>query len=103
MMERNISIESTSSQQSLVQSLFENCQNQFSEIVRGETGKDLQVTLSLSEYSLEQKHKSIIGGIFLRSQDGLIVCDNSLDARVSLIFEQLLPEIRRFLFPKKVN
>lgn len=36
----------------------------------------------------------------MRSNDGLIVCDNSLDARVELIFEQLLPEIRQSLFAK---
>jgi vacuolar-type H+-ATPase subunit E/Vma4 len=39
--------------------------------------------------------------VFLRSQDGLIVCENSLDARVDLAIEQLLPEIRTWLFPKK--
>ena len=31
---------------------------------------------------------------------GVIVCDNSLDSRVRLIFEQLLPVIRGTLFPK---
>ena len=46
----------------------------------------MKSTLSLSDYSLEDKQKNIIGGIFLRSQDGLIVCDNSIDARVELIF-----------------
>lgn len=54
--------------------------------MRKETGKDSQVALAISEYGLESKNKSIIGGVFLRSQDGLIVCDNSLDARVELIF-----------------
>lgn len=66
----------------MIKSLFGTCQSQFNEILKRETGKDSQVVLSLSEYSLESKHKSIIGGVFLRSQDGLIVCDNSLDARV---------------------
>jgi vacuolar-type H+-ATPase subunit E/Vma4 len=42
----------------------------------------------------------VIGGVFLRSNDGGIVCNNSLDARVSLIFEHLLPVIRNMLFPK---
>ena len=59
------------------------------------------VTTKISDYALEDKNKNIIGGIFLRSNDGLIVCDNSLDARVDLIFEQLLPEIRCMLFPPK--
>lgn len=58
----------------------------------------MNVSLSISEYSLEDRHKEIIGGVFMRSNDGLIVCDNSIDARVDLIFEQLLPTIRHMLF-----
>jgi vacuolar-type H+-ATPase subunit E/Vma4 len=58
--------------------------------------------LDLSEYSLEDSHKNIIGGVFLRSNDGSILTDNSLDARIKLIFEQLLPVIRSMLFPKNV-
>lgn len=46
----------------------------------------MESRLVLSEYSLEDKNKGIIGGVFLRSSDGLIVCDNSLDSRVKLIF-----------------
>ena len=57
-------------------------------------------TLCLSEYALEESNKKIIGGVFLRSNDGSIVTNNSLDARVSLIFEHLLPVIRNSLFPK---
>ena len=58
----------------------------------------MSATLTISDYSLEDKNKNIIGGVFMRSHDGLIICDNSLDARVDLIFEHLLPEIRRLLF-----
>lgn len=87
----------------MIQSLFPTCQAQFSEIMKKETGKDSAATLCLSEYTLEAKNRAIIGGVFLRSQDGLIVCDNSLDARVELIFEHLLPDIRRMLFPPKVE
>lgn len=94
MMERNVAVESLSTQRNMIQTLFPTCQNQFADIMRKETGKDTQAVLNLSEYNLEAKYKTIIGGIFLRSQDGLIVCDNSLDARVELIFEHLLPVIR---------
>ena len=69
--------------------------------MKKETGKDMDSTLQMSEYSLEERNKNIIGGIFMRSSDGRIVCDNSFDARVSLIFEHLLPSIRFMLFPKK--
>jgi len=84
MMERNVMIEGTEGQKGLLKQIIPNCQNQFAEIMKRETGKDTQVSLGISDYSLENKQKNIIGGIFLRSQDGLIVCENSLDARVDL-------------------
>jgi hypothetical protein len=34
------------------------------------------------------------GGVVLASQDGKIVCDNTLDARVDISFRQKLPEVR---------
>jgi V-type H+-transporting ATPase subunit E len=34
------------------------------------------------------------GGIVLASQDGKIVCDNTLDARLNVSFRQKLPEVR---------
>ena len=60
----------------------------------------MESKLTISQYNLEESNKKILGGVFLRSSDGVIVCDNSLDSRVRLIFEQLLPVIRGTLFPK---
>jgi len=38
------------------------------------------------------------GGVLLTAQDEKIVCDNTLDQRLGLAFESLLPEIRRTIF-----
>ncbi|KAL6336061.1 hypothetical protein AAG906_003688 [Vitis piasezkii] len=38
------------------------------------------------------------GGVVLASQDGKIVCENTLDARLDVVFRQKLPEIRKLLF-----
>lgn len=62
----------------------------------------METNLTLSEYKLEETNQKILGGVFLRSSDGVIVCDNSVDSRVRLIFEQLLPQIRESLFPKSL-
>jgi V-type H+-transporting ATPase subunit E len=91
MMEKHILIEGAEGQKRLIEEVIPGCEAQFAEIMRGETEKEMQATLSISNYSLETKHHDIIGGVFLRSQDGLIVCDNSLDARIDLALEQLLP------------
>ncbi|XP_060202790.1 V-type proton ATPase subunit E2-like [Lycium barbarum] len=43
---------------------------------------------------------SCSGGVILASEDGKIVCENTLDARLDVIFKQKLPEIRKQLFSK---
>ncbi|CAA6665911.1 unnamed protein product [Spirodela intermedia] len=38
------------------------------------------------------------GGVVLASRDGKIVCENTLDARLEVVFHKKLPEIRKCLF-----
>jgi vacuolar-type H+-ATPase subunit E/Vma4 len=38
------------------------------------------------------------GGVMLTSEDGLIVCKNTLDNRIDLAYQQMLPIIRQNLF-----
>ena len=38
------------------------------------------------------------GGVIMTSEDGLIVCKNTLDARLEVAYQQLLPSIRRSLY-----
>ena len=42
-----------------------------------------------------------MGGIQLRAQKDRIVCNNTLDERLELCYQEGLPEIRAILFPKK--
>ena len=42
-----------------------------------------------------------MGGIQLRAQKERIVCNNTLDERLELCYQEGLPEIRGLLFPKK--
>ena len=101
MMEKKIYVETRKEHADLVKGLFSECEAEFKEIMKKETGRDMEATLELSEYGLEERNKNIIGGVFLRNSDGRIVCDNSFDARIGLIFEQLLPVIRNMLFAKQ--
>jgi vacuolar-type H+-ATPase subunit E/Vma4 len=41
-----------------------------------------------------------MGGIQLRANNDRIVCNNTLDERLELCYQQALPEIRGILFPK---
>lgn len=38
------------------------------------------------------------GGVVMTNADGLIVCKNTLDARLELAYQHLLPSIRRRLY-----
>ena len=100
MMERNVQVEVRTEHRDIVKAVFGTCEKQFKEIVLKETGVEMDSKLTLSEFSLEQSHKNIIGGVFVRSQEGSIMTNNSLDARVDLVFEHLLPVIRKTLFPR---
>jgi len=42
------------------------------------------------------------GGVVLASRDGKIVCENTLDARLDVLFRKKLPEIRKRLFSQDV-
>ncbi len=41
-----------------------------------------------------------LGGVVLSSMDTKITCDNTLDARIGIVFSQKLPEIKQGLFGK---
>lgn len=71
-----------------------------------------EVDLRLDErYSLAEKNTDggervkkseesniCFGGVIMTSEDGLIVCKNTLDARLELAYQQLLPSIRSSLY-----
>jgi V-type H+-transporting ATPase subunit E len=43
------------------------------------------------------------GGIVLSTNEGKIICANTLDARLSMVFDQKLPEIRTILFGESLT
>ena len=49
--------------------------------------------------SSENPLDSCMGGILLHARKGRIVCSNTLDERLQLVYHQAIPEIREGLFP----
>ena len=95
--------------------LIPDCKKAFQEIVRRENMDDsiAQVDLRLDErYSLilknvdetterikkSEESNTCFGGVVMTNEDGLIVCKNTLDARLELAYQQLLPKIRTTLY-----
>ena len=86
----------------LVKSLLHECESEFVEIMRKETSEEYKTKLTLVDNEfLSAEHGGECGGIVLFSTDKRIVCNNTLKSRLDLCFEELLPHIRRVLFPVK--
>ncbi|KAJ4765703.1 V-type proton ATPase subunit E [Rhynchospora pubera] len=64
---------------------------------------DPNVFLPPAPSSFQDHSLSCSGGVVLASKDGKIVCENTLDARLDVVFRKKLPEIRRRLFSQVVD
>lgn len=53
----------------------------------------------LPEYDENEGADSCMGGVVLHAKKGRIVCSNTLDDRLQLVYQEAIPEIRKQLFP----
>jgi V-type H+-transporting ATPase subunit E len=66
---------------------------------------NLKIILDEGKYLPEFKEgsesatDSCLGGIILHAKRGRIVCSNTLDERLQLVYAEAIPEIREQLFP----
>lgn len=44
-----------------------------------------------------------MGGIVLHTRKGRIVCSNTIDERLQLVYQEAIPEIRAMLFPSLIK
>jgi len=66
---------------------------------KGKVGKDCQVRLDTDNWL----HKDITGGLEILGMKGKIKVDNTLEARLNMISQQILPSIRSTLFGANPN
>jgi len=81
------------------QKVAESAVKEYTDIIFKETGAT--VTPKLTVNSNEAKFlpdATCCGGVVLTALHGRVVCDNTLDARVKLVYDELLPTIRSKLF-----
>ncbi|KAG2626782.1 V-type proton ATPase subunit E-like [Panicum virgatum] len=91
---------------SLVEAVLEVAKKEYAEKAKVNLPKviiDGKVYLPPQRNSRDAHGPSCSGGVVLASQDGKIVCENTLDARLGVSFRQKLPEIRKKLFSKQVS
>ncbi|KAL6610389.1 hypothetical protein ACP70R_040358 [Stipagrostis hirtigluma subsp. patula] len=84
----------------LVESVLEAAKKEYAEKAKVNLPKviiDGKVYLPPQKLARDAHGPSCSGGVVLASQDGKIVCENTLDARLDVSFRQKLPEIRKKL------
>ncbi|KAL8102053.1 V-type proton ATPase subunit E1-like [Apium graveolens] len=86
---------------SLVESVLEEAKREYTEKAKLQTPSimlDKRVYLPPPQTSAGTHGLSCSGGVVVASLDGKIVCENTLDARLDIVFKQKLPQLRRGLF-----
>ena len=69
-------------------------------IMKRESGVTLSPIVTLNTDTNADLPASSCGGVLLTALNGKIVCDNTLQSRLNLVYEELLPSIRAILFPE---
>jgi V-type H+-transporting ATPase subunit E len=108
-MEPEVHIRSRKSDEALVKGVMEAACAAYKDIMKREVKlfKDRDVPCKvifdasryLPEYSQTEGVESCMGGVVMHSRKGRIVCSNTIDERMSLCYQEGIPEIRRLLFP----
>ena len=57
----------------------------------------------LPEYEETDGAESCMGGVLLHARKGRIVCTNTIDERLQLVYQEAIPDIRRILFPSFIK
>ncbi|XP_006643927.1 V-type proton ATPase subunit E [Oryza brachyantha] len=85
----------------LVESVLESAKNEYAgraNVYPPEIVLDRNVYLPSGPSHYEAHGPSCSGGVVIASRDGKIVYENTLDARLEVVFRKKLPEIRRSFF-----
>lgn len=83
-----------------VKSIIPTAVEEFVEIMVRESGIKLTPNLTLNEDPAKCLLESSYGGVKLTAVNGRVVCDNTMNSRLHLVYEELLPSIRAIIFPE---
>ena len=101
MLEENLELKVREEEVDLVKGMLEECQEMYSNIMMEETKREYTTVLTVMENSfLTKDTNGLCGGVVLYAHNRKIVCPNTLEDRLNLVFEMELPTLRTGLFPK---
>jgi V-type H+-transporting ATPase subunit E len=104
LLESDVKIRARKEDSELVQSVLEAAAREFKEIMQKEAHQRYDVTLSLDSKYLDPRPvvgsnaPSCCGGVVLLADEGRIKCTNTMDERLSAMFSNTVPSLRKMLF-----
>jgi len=85
----------------LVAKVLPDAIKEYISIIQKASGVTLKPKITLNKESKWDLPESTYGGVKITACGGRIVCDNTMSARLALVYEELLPSIRAILFPEQ--
>ena len=85
---------------STVRKILDAAVAEYVEIMQRESGVTLNPVVKLNDDDSKHLTEKSSGGILLTALDGKLVCDNTMQSRLALVYEELLPSIRAILASK---
>mmetsp|Transcript_38496 Transcript_38496/g.71111 ORF Transcript_38496/g.71111 Transcript_38496/m.71111 type:complete len:221 (-) Transcript_38496:258-920(-) len=85
----------------IVKQILPDAIQEYVDIMERESGVKLSPVVNVNEDRSKDLGDSTFGGVRLTADSGKIVCDNTMAARLQLVYEELLPSIRAILFPEQ--
>lgn len=84
-----------------VQGILPAAIKEYIDIMKRESGVTLTPKVSLNTDRAKDLTEGSYGGVLLTALNGKIKCDNTMNSRLQLVYEELLPSIRAILFPEQ--
>ena len=102
LLEESVELKVREQEVGLVKGLLAEGEQEFADIMLRETTREYACSLSVIEDDfLTLENGGRCGGVILYALNRRIVVPNTLEDRLSQIFDQELPEIRKGLFPRE--
>lgn len=84
-----------------VEEILPDAMEEYVAIMERESGVKLSPKVKLNDNRDKDLPDSTYGGVKLTAAAGKIVCDNTMSARLTLVYDELLPSIRAIIFPEQ--
>jgi len=98
--ETDVTVFCRSKDTDVVQKILNDAIKEYVEIMKKTSGITLKPVLKVNSDKSKDLPESSYGGVRLTALNGRIICDNTMSARLDLVYIELLPSIRAILFPE---